>query len=81
MPGSIWDLPGTGIKLCPHALAGGFLTTEPPVKPHSLLLLLLLQLLAIQINITVTKDERKIKEKLNEMVVLELRDDYVEINI
>jgi len=39
-----------------------------------------LQLLAIQINITVTKDERKIKGKLNEMA-LELRDDYVEINI
>ena len=29
------DLPNTGIKLVSPALAGGFLTTEPPEKPLS----------------------------------------------
>ena len=28
------DLPHPGIKLTSPALAGGFLTTEPPEKPH-----------------------------------------------
>ena len=28
-----WDLPGSGIKPVPPALAGGLLTTEPPGKP------------------------------------------------
>ena len=28
-----WDLPGSGIKAVPPALAGGLLTTEPPGKP------------------------------------------------
>ena len=29
-----WDLPGSGIKPVPPALAGGLLTTEPPGKPY-----------------------------------------------
>ena len=28
----MWDLPGPGIEVSP-ALAGGFVTTEPPRKP------------------------------------------------
>ena len=28
----MWDLPGPGIEPMPPALAGGFLTTEPPGK-------------------------------------------------
>ena len=31
--GSMWDLAGSGIKPVSLALAGGFLTTEPPRKP------------------------------------------------
>ena len=30
----MWDLPGPGIEPVFPALAGGFLTTEPPGKPH-----------------------------------------------
>ena len=29
----VWDLPGTGLEPVSPALAGGFLTTEPPGKP------------------------------------------------
>ena len=29
----MWDLPGSGIEFTSLALAGGFFTTEPPVKP------------------------------------------------
>ena len=32
-----WDLPGPGIEPVFHALAGGFLTTEPPGKPQRIL--------------------------------------------
>ena len=35
----MWDLPGPGIEPVPPALAGGFLTTGPPGKSPSLLLL------------------------------------------
>ena len=31
----MWDLPGPGIEPVSPALAGGFLTTEPPGKPPS----------------------------------------------
>ena len=31
----MWDLPGPGLKPVSPALAGGFLTTEPPGKPMS----------------------------------------------
>ena len=31
---SLGDLPGPGIKPVSPALAGGFLTNEPPGKPH-----------------------------------------------
>ena len=31
---SMWDLPGSGIKLMSPALAGRFFTTEPLGKPH-----------------------------------------------
>ena len=30
----LWDLPGPGLKPVSPALAGGFLTTAPPGKPH-----------------------------------------------
>ena len=30
---SMWDLPGSGLEPVSPALAGGFLTTEPPGKP------------------------------------------------
>ena len=30
----MWDLPRPGIELTCPALAGGFLTTGPPGKPH-----------------------------------------------
>ena len=30
----MWDLPGPGLKPVSPALAGGFLTTAPPGKPH-----------------------------------------------
>ena len=30
----MWDLPGSGIKPVSAALAGGFLTTDPPRKPR-----------------------------------------------
>ena len=36
-----WNLPRLGIKLVSLVLAGGFLTTEPPVKYQSILLLCL----------------------------------------
>ena len=29
----MWDLPGPGLEPVSPALAGGFLTTEPPGKP------------------------------------------------
>ena len=32
---SVWDLPGPGLEPVSPALAGGFLTTAPPGKPHS----------------------------------------------
>ena len=32
----MWALPGLGIELVSPALAGGFLTTEPPGKPQAL---------------------------------------------
>ena len=31
---SMWDLPGPGLEPVSPALAGGFLTTVPPGKPH-----------------------------------------------
>ena len=31
----MWDLPGPGLEPVSPALAGGFLTTVPPGKPHS----------------------------------------------
>ena len=31
----MWDLPGSGIKLMPPVLAGGFFTTEYPRKPNN----------------------------------------------
>ena len=31
----MWDLPGPGLEPMSPALAGGFLTTAPPGKPHS----------------------------------------------
>ena len=31
----MWDLPGPGLEPVSPALAGGFLTTEPPGKPFS----------------------------------------------
>ena len=31
----MWDLPGPGLKPVSPALAGGFLTTAPPGKPHT----------------------------------------------
>ena len=33
----MWDLPGPGLEPVSPALAGGFLTTEPPGKPQRLL--------------------------------------------
>ena len=30
----MWDLPGPGLEPVSPALAGGFLTTEPPGKPY-----------------------------------------------
>ena len=30
----MWDLPGPGVKPVSPALAGGFLTTDPPGKPY-----------------------------------------------
>ena len=30
----MWDLPGPGLEPVSPALAGGFLTTAPPGKPH-----------------------------------------------
>ena len=30
----MWDLPGPGLEPVSPALAGGFLTTVPPGKPH-----------------------------------------------
>ena len=33
----MWDLPGPGLERLSPALAGGFLTTEPPGKPRKLL--------------------------------------------
>ena len=30
----MWDLPGPGLEPVSPALAGGFLTTEPPGKPN-----------------------------------------------
>ena len=32
----MWDLPGPGLEPVTPALAGGFLTTAPPGKPHRL---------------------------------------------
>ena len=32
----MWDLPGPGLEPVSPALAGGFLTTPPPGKSHSL---------------------------------------------
>ena len=32
LPRGLWDLPGPGITPMSRALAGGFLTTEPPEK-------------------------------------------------
>ena len=37
----MWDLPGSGIEHSSPALAGGFFTTEPPGKPHFLVVLCL----------------------------------------
>ena len=34
----MWDLPRPGLKPVSPALAGGFLTTAPPGKPHMLFL-------------------------------------------
>ena len=34
----MWDLPGPGLEPVPSALAGGFLTTAPPGKPGSSIL-------------------------------------------
>ena len=34
-----WDLPGPGLEPVSLALAGGFLTTEPPGKPKDVILL------------------------------------------
>ena len=34
----MWDLPGPGIESMTPALAGGFLTTEPPGKPYTYIL-------------------------------------------
>ena len=33
----MWDLPGPGLEPVSPALAGGFLTTAPPGKPHKIL--------------------------------------------
>ena len=33
----MWDLPRLGLEPVSPALAGGFLTTAPPGKPHALL--------------------------------------------
>ena len=35
---SMWSLPRPGIKPMSSALAGGFFNTEPPEKPHKLIL-------------------------------------------
>ena len=35
LPLGMWDLPGPGIKIVSHALAGKFVTTEPPGKSLS----------------------------------------------
>ena len=35
----MWDLPGPGIEPVTPSLAGGFLTTAPPGKPLSFLIL------------------------------------------
>lgn len=35
----MWDLPGSGVKSVPPALAGGFLSTEPPGKSRKAWLL------------------------------------------
>ena len=37
----MWDLPGPGLEPVSPALAGGFLTTEPPGKPRFYFLFLL----------------------------------------
>ena len=36
---SMWDLPGPGLEPVSPALAGGFLTTEPPGKSHVFVLI------------------------------------------
>ena len=36
----MWDLPGPGLEPMSPALAGGFLTTAPPGKAHSVILLM-----------------------------------------
>ena len=35
----MWDLPGPGLEPVSPALAGGFLTTAPPVKPMDFVLM------------------------------------------
>ena len=36
LPCDMWDLPGSGIKPVPPAVAGRFFTTAPPGKPYIL---------------------------------------------
>ena len=46
---SMWDFPAPGIKPVSPALAGGFLTTEPPEKSHKQILNIFFLTLNIQI--------------------------------
>ena len=49
----MWDLPGPGLELVSPALAGGFLITVPPGKPHLFPILTITNKAAINICVQV----------------------------
>ena len=49
----MWDLPGPGLESVFPALAGGFLTAEPPGKPSNTLILIIYMYICIYIYIYV----------------------------
>ena len=55
----MWDLPRPGLEPVSPALAGGFLTTAPPGKPHSILVA---RKLSVTVRVTSEGLWRQLKE-------------------
>ena len=69
----MWDLPGPGLEPVSPALAGGFLTTAPPGKPHKLFVFLVGSIRSVSYGKTGFTYEKEILSNYKDYQVYKVR--------